>query len=111
MKKRNAPFPIYTVEEFQGPAICAHGKSCDPAEHPAHHVRIDLSSEARAVIQAAMDCLQESHLENVQFEYDELKPRAENAGQIWRWHARIEPECSYCAAIRNASALLKFAKE
>lgn len=53
MKKPKAPFPIYSVSEFQRSPTCEHGAGCNPAESPAHHVLIDLTPEARAPIYQA----------------------------------------------------------
>ncbi len=52
------PAPIYCVSEFQRPATCDEGEDCNPAENPAHHVLIDLTPEARAVLIRAYKLLQ-----------------------------------------------------
>ena len=96
-KKKAAPFPIYCVSEFQGPATCDEGKDCNPAENPAHHVRIDLTGEARAIIEELITGLGERHIDEI-----EARHHGDPGGASM---------CSYCKAIKGGQTLLKYAKE
>lgn len=96
-KTKKAPFPIYCVSEFQRPANCDEGENCNPAEYPSHHVLINLSSEAREVIETIAECLEETHADEVAARHHGDKGGAST--------------CSYCKAIKNARLLLKYAEE
>lgn len=96
-KKIKPPFPIYIVEDFQGPSTCDQGADCNPAENPSHHVRIDLTPEARAVIEELITGLGERHIDEI-----EARHHGDPGGAS---------TCSYCKAIKGGRALLKFAGE
>lgn len=105
--KKKIPFPIYSVSEFEGPATCEDGPDCDPAENPSHHVRIDLTDEARAIVEHLIFCMVEAHESATSDNYGD----GTLLDRDMRAHRREEPECSYCRAIKDARALLKYAKE
>lgn len=109
MKKQKPPFPIYDVSEFQRSPTCDRGIDCSPAENPAHHVLIDLTSEARGVIEHLIFSLRETHEEHMILEYNQSLGLC--GSRALKNHRKDEPKCSYCVAIRDGNALLKFAKE
>ncbi len=105
MAKKKAPFPIYCVSEFQRAATCDEGADCNPAENPAHHVLIDLTPEARAVVRAALGALQEARSWNAQDlkGIDDITPNAD----MLRARARVlSPKIA-----RDLCDLLEFAAE
>lgn len=96
-KVKKEKFPVYEVREFQRPATCEHGADCNPAENPAHHVLIDLSDEARAIIRNLADYLEEAH---------DAEKRARHYGDPGG-----ASTCSYCKAVKAGRALLNHARE
>lgn len=104
------PHPVYVVEQFTRTPKCDEGKDCNPAENPSHHIKLDLSPEARNTINTASEFLQEAHDGAMMCEYT-----VETRGTSWegmkRWHRKTEPNCSYCRAITETAALLAAAKE
>lgn len=97
MSKVKSLFPLYVVREFQRPANCEEGADCNPAENPAHHVLVDLSDEARAIIQNLIKYLGDAH---------GAKVKARHYGDPAAARA-----CSYCNAVKAGRDLLKFARE
>lgn len=111
MKKQKPPFPIYDVEQREFPS-CGRGEECDPHENPAHHVAVDLTSEARGVIEHLIFSLCEAHDENMIAEFEaNMDTRAADIARVEKWHKKDDPTCSYCVAVRDGNALLKFAQE
>ena len=96
MVKKQAPFPIYHIKKCAVPS-CAQGADCDPYESPDHHVMIDLTDDARDVIETLIFFLVESHAGEIATRHHGDKGGARS--------------CSYCRAINRARALLEFARQ
>ncbi len=84
--------PAYIeVREWEHEPTCKTPDDCNPAEYPAHHVRVFIGPAILNPFQAVMNCLIEAH---------EPEVRAKH-------HGDGAYRCSYCAAIRNAKKTLK----
>jgi len=88
--------PAYIdVREWEHEPTCETPDDCNPAEYPAHHVRVYIGSAILDPFYKLMQNLAELHDENMEREGGMTK------------HRREEPKCEYCATIKAAQKTWK----